>query len=109
MQKTWEIFKDYYINLGNSYHVNPVIFLGIHIIATPLFIVTIAWLVKNYKKKKSIAAPLTLSVFLFNAANVYLVLFGKNIPWWVYGILIITTLISGYFSYKKIKKKISSA
>ncbi|MDZ4807486.1 MAG: hypothetical protein SGI96_04380 [Bacteroidota bacterium] len=108
MQKIWETIKDYYITLGENYHVNPIIFLGIHIIATPLFILSVAWLIKNYRQKKSIMWPVIVSIFIFNAANIYLVIFGKNIPWWIYAILAATTIISSYFSYKKVRKKINA-
>ena len=104
----WEAFKDYYITIGNKYHVDPFIFLGIHLAATPLFLFALAWIVKKYKKKQSIILPAITSVIIFNAANIYLVLFGKNIPWYIYSILAITTIITGYFSYLKIKKKLRS-
>lgn len=108
MQKIWHTIKDYYITLGENYQVNPIIFLGLHIIATPLFILSVAWLIKNYRQKKSIVWPVIVSIFIFNAANIYLVIFGKNIPWWIYAILAATTIISGYFSFKKVRKKINA-
>lgn len=109
MQKVWEAIKDYYITIGKNYHVDPIIFLGIHVVDTPLFVLSVAWLVKNYRRKKSILWPVIVSVFIFNAANIYLVLFGKNIPWWIYTILAVTTIISSYFSIKKIRKKMRTA
>ncbi len=108
MQKTWEAIKNYYLTLGESYHVNPIIFLGIHIIATPLFLLSVGWLLKNFRKKKEIVLPAAASILIFNAANIYLVLFGKNIPWWIYTILSVTTIVSSYFSYIKIRKKMKN-
>jgi hypothetical protein len=106
MQNLWEAVKDYYISLGENYKVNPVIFLVIHVIATPLFIANVGWIVRNYRAKKSLVLPVIISTLIFNAANIYLVIAGKNIPLWIYAILIITTIISGYFSIKKVKKKL---
>ncbi|MEP7232781.1 MAG: hypothetical protein ABI691_21150 [Ginsengibacter sp.] len=108
MESIWNAIKNYYITLGTNYHVDPLIFFGIHVVATPLFILTGAWLIKNYWQKKSIALPLIFSLLIFNAANIYLVIFGKNIPLWIYFIIATTTIISGYFSYKKIRKKINT-
>ncbi|MEO5643854.1 MAG: hypothetical protein ABIQ40_01030 [Bacteroidia bacterium] len=104
----WESIKEYYISIGEKYEVNPVIFVGIHIIATPLFIAAVAWIVRNYKKKKSIFIPSVIAGVIFNAANIYLIISGKNIPIWIYVIIGITTLVSGYFSVKKIQHKIHS-
>lgn len=109
MQNIWEAIKKYYITLGESYHVDPLIFVGIHVIATPLFILAVAWIIKNYRQKKPLALPVFAAVFIFNAANIYLVIFGRNIPWWIYAILLVTTLLSSYFSYKKVRKKMKAA
>lgn len=105
MRSIWQFLKDYYSKIGINYHVNPAIFVGIHAIATPLFILSVSWLISRYRKKKDIVFPAIVTVFIFNAANIYLVIFGKNIPWYIYLILAITTLGSGYFSYLKIKKR----
>ncbi len=104
MRNIWHTIKNYYVTIGKNYHVDPIIFLGIHVVATPLFILCVAWLIKNYRQKRSIILPAALSVVIFNASNFYLILFGKNIPWWLYTIVGITTITSAYFSYKKNKK-----
>ena len=108
MQNIWEAIKHYYFTLGKEYQVDPGIFLGIHIIATPLFMLAVFWIVQNFKKNKSILMPVVSAILIFNAANIYLVISGKNIPWWIYLILGITTLISGLPAYKKIKKKMKA-
>lgn len=104
-----ESIKEYYILLGNKYHVDPVIFVGIHVVATPLFIAAVAWIVRNSRQQKSILVPALTAAFIFNAANIYLIIFGKNIPFWIYLIIGVTTVISSYFSIKKIKKKIHAS
>ncbi len=104
----WEAIKEYYTTIGEKYQVNTFVFVAIHVIATTLFIATVAWIVRNYKKKKSIIIPAVVAGLIFNAANIYLVISGKNIPVWIYAIIIVTTIISGYFSVKKIQHKIHS-
>lgn len=105
MLHIWEAIKNYYTTIGYRYHVNPVIFLGIHIVATPFFLLSVAWLIKNYRQKKELVLPAIVSVFIFNAANIYLIIAGKKIPWWIYTFLVITTIISGYFSFLEARKK----
>jgi len=101
----WEAIKFYYTTLGLKYNVDPAIFVGIHIVATPLFIATVAWIITNHKKKRSIFIPSLVAAFVFNAANIYLIIFGNNIPSWIYLIIGATTLISSYFSIVKIRNK----
>lgn len=109
MRSVWTFIKDYYSKIGIYYHVNPIIFVGIHIVATPLFILSVSWLISRYRKKKDIIFPAIVTVFIFNVANIYLVIFGKNIPWYIYTILAVTTLASGYFSYIKIRKRMTES
>lgn len=33
----WQAIKNYYTVIGEKYQVDPLIFVGIHVIATPLF------------------------------------------------------------------------
>ena len=105
MAHIWKLIKEYYLTLGSTYHVNPGIFVGIHVVATPLFILSGAWLIHNYHKKKNIIFPVIVTIFIFNTANIYLVIFGKDIPWYIYTILAVTTFISGYLSYMRIRGK----
>ncbi len=104
--KWWDAVVNYYKMVGEKYGVDPVIFVGIHIVATPLFALTVGWLIYNTKRKKPLVLPIIISTLVFNAATIYLVIFGVNIPWFLYTILAITTLITGYFTVKKIRKKI---
>ena len=102
----WQAIKQYYTILGQKYHVDPVIFVGIHVIATPLFLAAVAWILYNHKKGKSILLPALTAALVFNAANIYLIIAGRNVPFWIYLIIGITTIVSSYFSIRKIQKKI---
>lgn len=102
----WEAIKKYYTTLGERYEVDPLIFVGIHVIATPLFVAAVAWIIYNKRKKKSLVIPSLVAVFIFQAANIYLVIFGKNLPFWIYAIVGTLTLVSSYFTYLNVRKKL---
>lgn len=106
--KWWDAIVNYYKTIGETYHVDPVIFVGIHIVATPLFAAAVWWILYNKKKKRSIVFPAIVAAFVFNAANIYLILFGNGFPFWIYAIVGVTTIISTYVTVKKIKKKIAT-
>lgn len=59
----WEAIKDYYMALGEKYSVDPVIFLGVHVVATPPFLAGVWWIVRNKKRNKSIIMPVLLTLF----------------------------------------------
>lgn len=102
----WHTLKDWFLGLGEHYHVNPYIFGGIYIGAIPFFFLCLRWTVKNIKYRKSFVLPLLLTGFCFISAYLYLIIAGKNIPVWVY---VFIGLMIGYGIYstiKKIKKKL---
>lgn len=80
----WYAFKDWFISLGQNYGVNPIIFGSLYVGTIPLFTLSIGWVIKNFKQKKSILLPLLLSGIFFISAYIYLIIVGKNIPYWVY-------------------------
>ena len=102
----WHQIVDYYKTLGEKFNVDPGIFVGIHITATPLFAAAVSWIIYNGKKKRSLVVPVIVATLIFNSANIYLVVMGKNIPWWIYALLCLTTLFTGYFSFRNIREKI---
>jgi hypothetical protein len=104
----WESIKDYYITIGEKYEVDPLLFVGIHVVATPLFAAAVAWIIYNKRKRKPLLLPSLVSIFIFNAASIYLIIFGKGIPFYIYAIVISSAIISGYFTYKKVKKKLDA-
>lgn len=102
----WHSIVNYYKAIGEKFNVDPIIFIGIHIVATPLFVAAVWWIVYRKKKKKSLVLPIFSAIFVFNAANIYLILFGNHLPVWIYAFVGSTTIISGYFTVKKIRKKL---
>ena len=93
----WETIKDWFFSLGPKYGVNPIIFGSIYVGAIPFFTLSIAWLIRNLRQKKSIVLPLLAASFCFVSAYLYLIIAGKNIPSWVYvflGAMVIYGVIS---------------
>lgn len=102
----WNAIIDYYKTIGERYGVNPVLFVGIHIVATPAFAAAVWWIIWARKKGRSLSLPVVVATLIFNAANIYLITVGKNIPWWIYALVGTTTIISGWFSIKSVQKKL---
>lgn len=102
----WDMFKEWFLSLGEKYNVNPFIFGGIYIGAVPFFLLSLAWTIKNIRKKKPVILPVMLTGFFFISAYLYLIIVGKNIPVWVY---IFIGLLIGYGVYSTINKIKSKA
>jgi len=101
-----ELFKDWFMNLGAQYGVNPLIFGGIYVGAIPFFTLSITWLVRNYRRNKSIVLPAMAATTCFISAYVYLMIAGQNVPWWVYGVVVLLVFYGAWSTYKNVKSKI---
>ncbi len=101
----WDIFKEWFLSLGEKYNVNPFIFGGIYLGAVPFFFISMAWIIKNLRGKKSVILPVMLTGFFFISAYLYLIIAGKNIPVWVYIFIAIMIGYGVYSTVHKIKSK----
>ena len=101
----WETFKEWFLSLGEKYHVNPFIFGGIYIGAIPFFFISLSWTIKNIRKKRSIVLSVLLTCFFFISAYLYLLIAGRNIPVWVYVIIVLMIGYGIFSAIRKVKEK----
>lgn len=109
MTEYLELTKEWFLSLGENYGVNPIIFGSIYVGAIPFFTASIAWLIKNYKAQKSIILPALSSILFFISSYLYLIIAGKNVPVWVYGVVVLLIIIGAYSTVQKIKKRINTS
>ncbi len=103
---SWEAIQNWFLGLGAEYGVNPFIFGAIYVGAIPFFSASIGWLIRNYRKGKSIVLPALSAMFFFISAYIYLMFAGKNVPWWVYGVVVLLVLVGVYSTIKKVRRRI---
>ncbi len=108
MVELLELAKNWFLGLGENYGVNPIIFGSIYVGAIPFFTFSIGWLVRNYRKKKSIIMPALSSGFFFVSAYLYLIIAGRNVPFWVYLFIVALVVGGGFSTYRKIQGKIEA-
>ncbi len=105
MAELIDVAREWFFGLGNAYGVNPIIFGSIYVGAIPLFTLSVAWLIRNFRRDKSIVLPAITSVGFFVSAYVYLIIAGKNVPWWVYAIMLGIVTYGSWTTYKNILRK----
>ncbi len=103
----WKNLQNWFFSLGENYGVNPLIFGAIYVGAIPFFSFCIGWLIRNYRQGKSIALPALLAMLFFISAYIYLIFAGKNVPSWVYGIVILLIIFGAWSTFRKIRKQVS--
>ena len=104
---SWDAIQNWFLSLGTEYGVNPFIFGAIYVGAVPFFSLSIGWLIRNYRQGKSIVLPALSAMFFFISAYIYLMFAGKNVPWWVYGVVVLLIVIGAYSTIKKVRKQIN--
>lgn len=94
--------------LGTQYGVNPVIFATIYIGAIPLFLASIAWLVRNARAGRPTVLPVMCAGACFVSAYVYLAIAGRNIPLWVWVFLAVLILYGIWSTVRDVRRKIAA-
>jgi len=108
MAELFDTLRVWFFGLGENYGVNPIIFGSIYVGAIPFFTLSIGWLVRNYRKQKSIVLPVLSAGFFFVSAYLYLIIAGRNVPFWVYLFIIALVVGGGISTYKKVQGKIEA-
>jgi len=103
----WDAIQNWFLSLGAEYGVNPFIFGAIYVGAIPFFSLSIGWLIRNYRKGKSVVPPALAAMFFFVSAYIYLIFAGKNVPWWVYGAVVLLIVVGVYSTIKKVRRQIN--
>lgn len=106
---SWDSIQTWFYSLGENYGVNPLIFGAIYVGAIPFFSFSIGWLIRNYRKSRSIVLPALSAMFFFISAYIYLIFAGKNVPFWVYGIVILLVVFGAWSTIRKVRTQLSSA
>ncbi len=91
----------------DNYGVDPVVFLIIYLVSVPLFYYSLFRMIRALAKK--FGKEIMLWSFIFLCANIapflYVLLFGRNLPWWVYGIIALLIGQGVYFLVRKLRQK----
>jgi 4-hydroxybenzoate polyprenyltransferase len=72
-----------------NYDVDPLVFLLIYLVSVPFFYYTLFRTIRALARRAGREAALWSSLFLCAvvAPFLYVLFFGRNLPWWVYTII----------------------
>jgi hypothetical protein len=101
----WAEISNWFLSLGDQYGVNPFVFGGIYVGAVPFFIISISWLIRRRKAKRSIVMPAMSAGFCFIAAYLYLAIVGHNIPVWVWYFIAALVAYGVWSTLRDIRRK----
>lgn len=95
----------------DNYGVDPVVFLIVYAVSGPFFYYSLFRMIRALTKKAGTETMIWSTVFLASVAApfVYVLLFGRNLPWWVYGIIALLIGQGVFFLVKKLRKPAADA
>jgi ABC-type Co2+ transport system permease subunit len=90
-----------------NYGVDPVVFLVIYLVTVPFFYYSIFRMVRALAVKRQQEILSWSMVFLGSTAApfIYVLIFGRNLPWWVYGVIAILLGQGVYSLVRRLTKK----
>ena len=57
------------------------------------FFGSLAWLIRRLRRGEAWVAPALSAAFFFSLPTLYVVLFGRDLPWWAWAVLIGLTAV----------------
>ena len=105
----FDAFRDWFLGLGAQYGVDPVLFGAIYVGAIPFFTLSVAWLVRNARRGRSVVAPALAAGFFFVSAYLYLIVAGRNVPAWVYALVAVLVVGGAWSTVRTVRAKVAAA
>jgi hypothetical protein len=90
-----------------NYGVDPIVFLVIYLVSVPFFYYSLFRMVRALARKLRREVMIFSSIFLAStiAPFLYVLFFGRNLPWWVYGVVALLIGQGVYSLVRKLSKK----
>lgn len=105
----FDAVREWFLRLGAEYGVNPIVFGAIYVGAIPFFTASVAWLVRNARAGRSVVVPALAAGFFFVSAYLYLIVAGKNVPWWVYAFVVVLVVGGAVSTARQVRRKVDAA
>jgi hypothetical protein len=92
--------------IGRTHHVNPYIFGTLYLAHHPLFWGTFALVLNRVRLHRPYKALATLDVFFWFMPYLYVVVFGRGLPWWVYVLVGLAAMFGAFHGVQEIRKRL---
>jgi len=100
----WDELLSWLGGLGEEHGVDPLIYAILYIGSAPFFLGSLAWLIRRIRRRGDLAAPATATALFFSLPTLYVLVAGRNLPWWIYAVLFGLTAIGGVGVIRRIRQ-----
>jgi len=109
MVPVWEDLLAWLFSLADEYGVDPVVYAAIYLGAAPLFFASLVWLVRSLRRRGPIGLPLLSSALFFSLPTLYIFVAGRNLPPWVYAVLIGLAVLGVLLTVRRVREQLKKA
>ncbi|MGY3212846.1 hypothetical protein [Mucilaginibacter sp. HD30] len=103
MAHYFNLIRDYLFHQADLHHLDPWIFLVLYLLSKLLFLIFVARAIKNLKDKQSFLLPLLFAALGYSLPYLYMVISGKDIPLWIFTVITVIYIFSGWSIYRKLR------
>jgi peptidoglycan/LPS O-acetylase OafA/YrhL len=84
----WDDLVGWLGGLGDEYGVDPLVYAVLYVASAPLFFGSLAWLIRRLRRREEWLVPGASTALFFSLPTLYVVVAGRDLPWWIYAVLI---------------------
>ncbi|MGY4538090.1 phosphate/sulfate permease [Mucilaginibacter sp. UYNi724] len=99
------LLKDWIVDLGDKHEVDPLLLGCIYVACKVSLFTCLGFLVRNIRAKKPITLLILLAGTFFSIPYIYIIIAGRNIPFWVYIFIGCMFCYGGFTIWKKVTEK----
>ena len=99
----WDDLLAWLGGLGEEYGVDPLVYAVLYVGAAPFFFGSLAWLVRSIRRHDAILGPALSTAFFFSLPTLYVFVAGRNLPWWVYALLIGLAILGAIGAMRRVR------
>lgn len=103
MEYYFTIIKNYLFHQAYLHQVDPWLFGALYLLSKILFLIFLGWAIKKLRENRSILLPLLFAALGYSLPYLYLIIAGKNIPLWIYLVITLIYIFSGWSIRAKLR------
>lgn len=102
-------FKDYVIALGEKHQVDPLLLGSLYLVSKVSMVCFLGWAARRFSLKRPVTLQLLLASISFSIPYLYLLIVGRNLPFWIYIFIALMFIYGAYTIRKKLMTKTTGA
>jgi peptidoglycan/LPS O-acetylase OafA/YrhL len=89
--------------LSEGFGVDPLVYAILYVGSAPFFFGSLAWLIGRLRRREPVLLPAISTVVFFSLPTLYVFVAGRNLPWWIYAVLVILAVLGAVAAVRRVR------